>query len=142
MAYCTQADLLEQIEETDLIGLTDDENTGEIIDAIVTRAIVDADGEIDSYCGGSYDVPFAPAPVMIRKISVDIAIYNLYTRRAIRVVQEERKQRYDNAVRFLKDVSRGLVKLGADAPAQANPVNQATIAGNSRIFTRDKMRGF
>ena len=81
MAYCTQSDLLEQISEDDMIQLTDDADAGNVDDDVVTRAIADADAEIDSYCGTKYDVPFSTVPVMVRKLSVDMSIYNLYARR-------------------------------------------------------------
>jgi phage gp36-like protein len=134
MAYCTQDDILEQIDEDDLIGLTDDDDAGEVDDDKVTRAIADADAEIDSYCGTRYDLPFSPVPVMVRKLSVDIAIYNLYARR--RGAPDDRRQRYDNAVRILRDISRGLISLGADGPSvddDAGP--EATTTKSDRIFS-------
>ncbi len=142
MAYCTHADLLKRMSEADLIELTDDAGAGVLDSDAEARAIADADGEIDGYCGSRYTVPFSPVPGMIRKLSVDIAIYNLYGLRPLLKLPEEITARYDNAVRFLKDVAKGLVKLGADAPTPVNPENTVSIAGNSRIFTRDKMQGF
>ena len=141
MAYSTQTDLLEQIDEDILIQLTDDVDAGTIDADKVTRAIADADGEIDSYCGMKYPVPFTTVPPVIRKCSVDIGIYNLYSRR--KGAPEDRKTRYDNAIRFLKDVAKGLASLGEDDPnatpggSQAPDIDQA-----DRIFTRDKMKGF
>ena len=142
MPYCAQTDLEEQLSPEELIELTDDAGAGAVDASIVSRAIADADAEIDSYCGSRYSLPFSPVPVMVRKLSVDVAIYNLYTRRAILKMPEERQKRYDNAIRFLRDISKGLISLGADAPAQANTSDMASIAGNDRIFTRDKMEGF
>ena len=137
MAYCTQADLLEQISEDDLIQLTDDSDAGIVDVSMVTRAIADADAEIDSYCGTKYDVPFSPVPVMIRKVSVDITIYNLYARR--RGAPEDRKERYDDAVSFLKDISKGIASLGGDAPSvddDAGP--EATTVKSDRVFSRGR----
>ena len=142
MSYCTKADLEEQISAVELIELADDEGTGAADDSVVARAIADADAEIDSYCGGRYSVPFSPVPVMIRKLSVDLAIYNLYSRRSVLAISEERQKRYDNALRFLRDVSRGLISLGADAPATENSGDRAEIAGATRQFSRRRMRGF
>jgi phage gp36-like protein len=142
MPYCTHADLLMRMSEQELIELTDEAGAGLLNSDAETRAIADADGEIDGYCGGSYPVPFNPVPVMVRKISVDVTIYNLYGLRATLALPDDIKARYDNAVRFLKDVSKGLVKLGADAPAPANTENTVNIAGNDRIFTRAKLTGF
>jgi phage gp36-like protein len=137
MAYCAQSDLLNQLDEDILIQLTDDADAGAIDADIVTRAIADADAEIDSYCGARYEVPFASVPVMVRKISVDIAIYNLYVRR--KGVPEDRENRYKDAIRFLRDVSAGKATLGADAPAEDDDSGpEATTVKSDRVFTRGR----
>jgi len=141
MAYCAQTDLQDQIPAAKLIQLTDDTGIGVVGASAVSKAIADADAEIDGYCGVRYDVPFSPVPVLIRKYSVDIAIYNLYARKP-GVVPEERQTRYENALRFLRDVGKGLVELGADAPAQDSTSNEVQVSTNSRIFTREKMSGY
>lgn len=134
MGYSIQTDLLEQISEDRLVQLTDDGDAGVIDTSVVTRAITDADAEIDGYCGTRYDVPFLPVPVMIRKLSVDIAIYNLYARR--KGVPDDRQKRYDNALRFLRDVSRELISLGSDTPAtDTDSGPEATPPKSDRIFT-------
>jgi len=137
MPYSLQTDLLEQIDEDILIQLTDDVDAGEVDAAVVTRAIADADAEIDSYCGTRHELPFDPVPVMVRKLSVDIAICNLYARR--KGVPEDRQKRYDNAVRFLRDISVGKATLGSDAPAEDSDGGpEATTAKSDRVFTRGR----
>jgi phage gp36-like protein len=70
---------------------------------------------------------------------VDVAIYNLHTRRAVLKVPEERQKRYNNAIRFLRDISKGLISLGADAPAEPDDgLPQATTTNADRIFTTGK----
>lgn len=141
MAYCAKTDILDQLDEDILIGLTDDEDTGLVDDTKVTRAIADADSEIDSYCGVRYPVPFATVPGIIRKLSVEFSIYNLYARR--KGVSDDRKERYDNGIRFLRDVSKGVVSLGADDPdAPPSDKDKPEFASSDRIFSRDKMDGF
>jgi len=141
MAYSTQSDILEQLDEDTLIQLTDDADTGAVDTSVVDRAIADADAEIDSYCGVRYSVPFTTVPDRVRKLSVDIAIYNLYARR--KGSPEHRKERYDNAIRFLKDVAKNQASLGKDDPdAPPLDAHQPEITQSDRIFTRDKMKGF
>jgi len=141
VAYSAEADILEQLDEDILIQLTDDVDAGVVDDDAVTRAIADADSEIDAYCGKRYSVPFSTVPPRVRKLSVDIAIYDLYARR--KGAPEDRKTRYENAIRFLKDVAKGVATLGEDdpdgSPAEANTPD---IDQSDRIFTRDKMKGF
>jgi phage gp36-like protein len=139
MAYSTQTDLEEQISQAELIELTDDAGSGSVDASAVARAIADADAEIDSYCGGRYTLPFLPVPVMIRKLSVDIAVYNVFSRRALLKIPDERQKRYDNAIRFLRDMSKGLISLGADAPVEpSDGLPQATRTKDDRIFTLGK----
>ena len=139
MAYSTQTDIEEQVSQAELIELTDDTGAGTVDTSAVARAIADADAEIDGYCGARYTVPFSPAPAMIRKLSVDIAVYNLFSRRSNLKLPDERQKRYDNAVRFLRDLSRGLISLGADAPAEPDSgLPRASTNRDDRIFTTGK----
>jgi phage gp36-like protein len=140
MAYCTQADILAQLAETTLVQLTDDNDVGIVDTDVVARAIADADEEIDGYCGGRYTVPFSPVPGIVRKASVDIAVYNLYSRR--KGAPEDRVTRYNNTIRLLKDVSRGVVTLGADAPSATNTEHGVDFTGGTRRFSRDTLKGF
>jgi phage gp36-like protein len=137
MPYCTQSDILEQLDESELIQLTDDDDLGVVDVSVVTRAIADADAEIDGYCGTRYTVPFATVPDIIRKFSVDVAIYNLYARR--RGAPEDRKQRYDAALRFLRDIAKGVASLGVNAPADDDDSGPAvTTSKSDRVFTRGR----
>jgi len=137
MAYCIQNDILEQVDEDVLIQLTDDDDAGVVDADVVTRAIADADAEIDSYCGARYNLPFYPVPEMVRKLSVDIAIYNLFARR--KGAPDDRKKRYDDAIRFLRDIAKGIGTLGADAPADDDDSGpEASTIKSDRIFSRGR----
>lgn len=138
MAYSTKEDLLKQISKERLVELTDDEATGEIQEAPITKAIQDSDGEIDSYCSKKYAVPFDPVPDVINKLSIDISLYNLYSRRQ-NLSNEVITKRYDDAIKFLKDVAKGQAEI-TDSPSPTVDSGQAgQFSANERIFTRDKM---
>lgn len=141
MSYSTKADILEQLDETTLIQLTDDELAGWVNEARVTRAIASADVTIDSYCEKRFTVPFSPVPDKVRDLSVEIAIYYLYSRR-LDTMPEIRKDRFKDAIRFLEKVASGDVGLGAETPTPTTTENSVDIDQNDRIFTRDKMDGF
>ena len=141
MAYSTQDDILEQMDAATLIGLTDDAGAGVVDATKVTRAIADADATIDSYCQGKYSVPLSPVPDKIRQLSVDVAIYNLYSRRDD-IAPEIRKDRHKEAIRFLEKVAAGAIALGAATPSPETTGTAVDISSNDRIFTRDKMSGF
>jgi len=141
--YSTKADILESLSEAELIDLTDDADLGVVDDAVVDRAIADADAEIDAYCGSRHQVPFAAVPAMIRKVSVDIAIYNLYARR--RGAPADRKERYDNAIRFLRGVADGTVSLGVGDPDGTPSGSEAPSMSQdnpARVFGRANLEFF
>ena len=138
MAYCTLEDILDQIDEQDLIQLTDDGNAGIVDQGAVDKALADADGEIDGYVGSRHTVPLNPVPPIINKNSVDIAIYNLYSRR--QGPPDHRETRYKNAIKFLELVASGKVSLGALDPDPV-PANEAPqIENPGRIFSRKSLR--
>lgn len=143
MAYSTQADILLQIDEARLIQLTDDEGSGTIDANRVERAIADADEEIDGYLGSIHRVPISPAPRILRKLSVDIAIYNLYRR--MDNMTDQRAEAYKNAIRFLEQVAMGKISLGAEDPGGSPPDTggpEISTANPARTFTRSTMEGF
>ena len=108
------------------------------IDTSVTdRAIADADSEINSYCESQYDIPFSSTPTMIRKVSVDIAIYNLYARR--KGAPEDRRQRYKDAIRYLKDVANGVVTLGdATVSVDDDAGPESSMTADDRVLTMSR----
>jgi phage gp36-like protein len=141
MAYCATADIVNQIEEDVLISLTDDEDAGAVNETVVADAISGAGALIDGYCGKRYSVPLATVPALVKKFCVDIAIYDLYSRRD--KAPAGREKRYDAAVNFFKAVARGEATLGEDDPDETPSVTHAPeISSSTRIFSRDDMTGF
>jgi len=144
MAYCTLADILGRIDEATVIQLTDDEGTGAVHAGRVDEAIADADQEIDGYAGTRYAVPMSPVPAILKKLSVDIAIHNLFGRRS-RKEPEERAERYKVAVELLRQIARGAFSLGPSDPDGNPPASDApemSADNPQRTFTRGSMEGF
>ena len=50
---------------------------------VVEEAIAKADGEIDAYLGLRYQLPLMGIPAQVRSLSVEIALYHLYSRRSV-----------------------------------------------------------
>jgi phage gp36-like protein len=144
MAYCTQADILKRLTENELLALADDDNDGSVDADIVTEAIADADAEIDGYVGTRHAVPLATVPALVLRLSVTIAINNLYLRRT-GSLPDSVKTAYDRAVAMLRDISKGTLSLGADDPDGSPPdtdrVRVATT-NNAKIFGRGNTEEF
>ncbi len=138
MAYITQSDIVDQLSESELIQLTDDSGAGQVDSNVVARAIADADDEVNSHLQERYTVPLSPVPGLVRKLSVDVAIYNLYSRRDLDA--PVRTKRYEDARRLLKALARGESSLGVEAPpAETHDEEvQTTRKKEDRVFTRKK----
>lgn len=153
MSYSTLEDLKKLLQEETIIQLTDDENlsptaidpTDEDHAAIVGRideAIAAADATIDSYCQDRYTVPLSPVPAKISQISVDLTIYNLFSRRDMDM-PEIRKERNKEGIRFLEKVSKDEIHLGVSSPSPLGADSSSMSSEASRrVFTREKMKGF
>jgi phage gp36-like protein len=133
MAYATQANLVPlRMTNQDLIDLTDDDDTGEIATATVSAVLEEASGRVDSYCRGRYQTPLQASDDVV-SLTLDIAVYLLFSRRRETNVGETVKQRFDQAIAFLKDISNA--KASLDQPVGNTP--QTSLAG-PQISERDR----
>ena len=111
MTYATQQDLVDRFGYEQLAQLSDRIN-GTVIDAaVVARALADADAEIDGYLATLYALPLASVPALILRVACDIARYRLFGDR----MTDQVKQFYADAVRDLKAISSGTIKIGGAA---------------------------
>jgi len=128
--YITDQEL--RLPEDVLIRLTDDEGTGGPDYTRLNDAIASAQGVVDSALGVRYPVPLADPPELVKKLTRDIAVRELYARLghvpdAVRLV-------YESAGAMLAEISTGrLVPPGLSAG------NAPKIGGPGREFTRGYM---
>ena len=139
--YCALSDILKQIPEEVILQLTDDANMGVVNQEVVDEAIANAGAVIDGYCSARYTIPFATVPAIIKPIAVDLAVYNLYARR-VETMPDVREANQKNAIKLLSDISRGTIRLGAEAAtAGVQPQQSPMVTSATRIFTRNKLGG-
>lgn len=141
MAYSTLADMTATTPEQAVINLTDDSGVGVVDQDKVSAAIADADAEIDSYCAARYTVPFDPVPAVVRKCSVDIAVYNIYSRYAEKV-PETREARYKNAIKLLENIAKGVVTIGETVAPPPVSSGGGKVSAPGRIFSAEKMESY
>lgn len=143
MPYCTISDITDQLPSRDLIALTDDDRKGVANSAVVDRAIADGDATIDAYCQNRYPLPLDPVPTAIRRLCVDLAIYNLFSRRSsVLDLPEIRKDRQKEAIRFLEKVATGTIQIGAALPEPETSGNSVSISSPERVFSRDTLANY
>lgn len=139
MPYITLEDIKKSLPEEVIIQLTDDARTGTVDQAIVDSAIARADSAIDSHCASLYDVPFASAPQLLKDISTDIAIFNLYSRKAD-LAPGIRQDRYRNAIKTLEKIAAGMLTLEpSGTPSEGPEINSYDI---ERTFTPEKLENY
>lgn len=140
-AYAIAQDLQDRYPEQDLIQLTDPD--GVVLDVgRLDRALADASDEIDGYLQGRYQLPLAEVPKHLKLLACDIALYRLLVLRPLGDIEDARK-RYEDALRYLRQVSRGEVQLGLSAQDVAAPQGSGPeMISPTRVFDRDGMRGF
>jgi len=137
MSYITTDDLTARFGTGELVSLTDREQTGTMDEAVVTRAIADAEAIADSYIGRRYALPLFEAPAVLAGYVCDLARYRLYGD----APTDEVRRRHDDAVRWLGSVASGQVTLGLETTDTApSPLPVARSA--THAFGVDNTRGF
>jgi phage gp36-like protein len=134
MPYATQNDLLQRMTLVQLTQLTDDSNTGQPDATVVSGALEEASGRVDAYCRERYVTPLQPSDT-VTTVTRDVAVYFLFSRRPQKMSDVVR-QRYEDAMALLKDISAGKAVL--DQPVSAAEP-QSTTAG-ATLPTCSKLR--
>jgi phage gp36-like protein len=164
--YCTIQDIRGMISDESLIQLVDDSGCG-LTMAMVVRAVTgdnltdltaaqqaaapiaaaafaeiieNASGTVDGFSAGRYVTPWNPVPVVIKTIALDIAVYNLYSRREN--VPELRKERHTNAMKLLDRLAQGKLTIGAGQVPQPTAGGAAAYRSRTKIFDSALMDTF
>jgi phage gp36-like protein len=135
MPYCTQNDLETLISVVELAELTNE--LGVVPNStIVTEIINRVDNEIDSYISARYRIPFNSTPEIIKGLSMDMAIYHLYSRRS--TVPVIRRTKYEDAIKFLQNVALGKIHIIGEGGNEINLKfsDIIEIKSNNRVFSR------
>ena len=148
--YCTVDEVLGMIKDdmkNVIIGdeyIEDEQERGAKIALLCEDAITDACAEIDGYLAKRYSVPFRKTPQVISKFAKDIAVYNLVSRTGIDENEREKTflNRYNAAIKFLLDVAKGTISIGAEEKGSSGAANGFRMRSSGRTFSRDSMKGW
>jgi len=127
MSYASQQALIERFGYQELLNLSDRVGAGIIGAGVIDSALLDADAEINSYLAGRYNLPLTQVSQELLRIACDITRYRLYDILATEAV----KIRYDDAIKKLRDVSKGVASLGMDQVNQPVAVNGGAVINSS-----------
>lgn len=140
MAYAVKKDIDDRYADVPYPMIPDPENPDdEIVDMkAVDNALADAAQEIDPYLAVRHSLPLADPPGILVRLSVDIALYRMIPDALGNT--EERRQRYEDAVKTLKGIASGTMVLGIEEPGTSSG-GGVTVAGPERLFGRNAMGG-
>lgn len=134
MAYATASDFLAAYGADEVLRSADRDGDAVEDAGVVDRAIEDAAAEVDSYLGQRYTLPLPePTPASLRRVVLDIALYRLSFRSAERT--EEKRLRYEDALRWLEAVVAGKISLGGVPEPTLSALAETTA--DEREWTRD-----
>jgi phage gp36-like protein len=143
MPYSTLTDIEDVIPQAFVVQLTNDTGGATVDQAKVDKAISDADELIDGFLRGRYTLPLSSLPNLVRKFSVDIAVFNLYSRRPELETPENVVTRYKDALKLLEQIQKGLVTLGIAGAQTPEPGEFKTNkTEEDRIFNKETLDQF
>jgi phage gp36-like protein len=141
-AYATLSDMTARFGAQLLVGLTDRGAvaTGEVDEALVTKALADATETVDGYLrAAGYLTPLAAVPGNVADICLSVAIWKLYITEAPEKIATD----YKDAIRALEAISKGVIKLavaGVEPPSTGG--TGVRVTDRERPLTEATMKGF
>lgn len=141
MPYTSIEQLTDRFGETVLVSLTDRGDVAtDIIDAdVINRALADADAQIDGYLAARYKLPLVATPPLIADLAQVIAFWKLHRFDPAQKIKDD----YSEAIRMLKDISRGILVLDvAGVQPESSGSSGVQITDRERPLQADKMTGF
>lgn len=138
MAYSDYNTLVDTFGANEVILAFDKGGDGIADVALVARCLDDASNEIDSYIGAVYKLPIIPVPGVLITHAGVIAIYRASLSTGVYTV--EKRQRYEDTIKWLRDVAAGKAVLdGAVQPDMKSGTIRYTT--QPREFTRTTLAG-
>lgn len=135
--YASQQDI-EDRYGVDALLIVADENFDDQVDTDkVNKALSDATDEINLYVGKRESLPLSHVPPILKRLAVVIAFYFLSSESGY---TEEKRKRYEDAIKVLRSIAKGEVSLGiaAEQSDDASPVAmEVEVASEPRIFNRN-----
>lgn len=147
MPYATAAQAI-ALYGTDYIAVAcDRDNDGSLDTASFDKWLEVATRKINGYLLGRYNLPLATPPEYFQELCTDIAVYKAAA--TADVMTEIIKDRYEEAIDYLKMIACGKIKLETatdtteaahNTAAQVQTRTQLSITGDARQFRRDDAR--
>lgn len=147
MPYANTQDIIDRYGEDFLFTIADRDHDDDLDTTATDNTLSDASGLMDSYLSTRFALPLAETPALLKRLCIDVAVYWLSEDGG--GATEEKRQRYEDAISWLKRISKGEAELGLDSDSGGDTGEGNTassdgvlIQSNERLFSRDKLRGW
>ena len=132
MGYAVQADLVERFGTEEITDVSGD-GSGTLDSTRVTRALTDADAEIDASLAGRYTLPLAETPPLLKRLACDLARETLYLGPAPEHITERAKQARALLASIAAGKMRFEIPVAGGAPAPSAPPGAVFQAGRPSL---------
>lgn len=107
---------------------------------VIQRALQDADDTINGYINARYTLPLSTVPAVLRRVACELARFYLYDDQVTDLI----KERHAANIKWLTEVSKGVVSLGAEADTGVQPVSSAgaELVTSESVWKRGRSGGF
>jgi phage gp36-like protein len=141
MSYITRQDMIDKYGEREIIEIT---NQGkglaiEIDFVKLDKAIASASSQADGLLAGRYPMPLQKVPEYLVDILCDIAHYRCSVGTNL---TKDSKERYEQAVKDLKDIAKGGAALGGSVAGESSPTPTSSNNVMWSVGRRDFGRGY
>ncbi|MGQ3663285.1 gp436 family protein [Citrobacter braakii] len=139
--YATPDDMLERYSRLTLSKLTNKENdfSSDIDNCVLLAALATASSMIDGYLAVRYTLPLSTESLMLVQCCCVITRYNLESG----VATDQATEQYKSAVKWLQDVSRGVVQLGPGIDGEVpDSSDTALMESAGSVWARHRAKGF
>lgn len=141
MSYATENDLRNRLGSDLTALLADEDGDGTGDSSILAAALEDASDEIDAALAGRYATPVSPAPAVLARIAIDLAVYFLFIRRR-RTADPEHLERWKQARAFLDEVASGKRDLEGATQRLAQLKSESTTREQPKKFDRTNLEPY
>jgi phage gp36-like protein len=135
MAYATTTDMISRFGAEELIRISTPagQDMDGVVISVVDAALEDAGALMDSYIRRRYQTPLDVPPPEIVSCCCNMARFNLATGDG-KTCSEEVTARYDRAMRWLRDIAKGDVRLDLDEVAPTTEETAEVYLGREAVF--------
>jgi len=145
MEYCTVKDVLSQVPRERAVELSNDSESrldgAEPVESVIQSCIDAARSIVDGYLRSVVSLPLPSVDPVLKTVTRDLAIFELYKRRIVLDMPEGLAKLRDTAIATLKGIASGTIRL--DLPTSgAEPAFNPRVRAPQRVFSDDLLMGY